>query len=308
LKIDYNKLIKELVESKNVKISCLIPAYNEAHRISPVLEIVKNYPNFCEVVVVDDGSKDSTAGEVQAFCDKYSNIRLIKLKKNGGKTEAVKIGVEECKGELIALIDADLKGLSHEYLSKMCYLVADAEYSMTILDRGGDRMSPIGWFAFFPRLMGGERAFWKKDFQKIEFDADTGYGLEFVMNLWYIKMGLKVRTVFCPKLAGAYQFKKKGLFFGLIAYARMTKEVYKKSNLRNIFLQVKEVEEDRLEMLYNLYNKTRFKTIISIVILIASILTAFGTFFILHGRYNVIGKIPNPKNNRLVKKFRGQSK
>src|SRR5690606_1337929 len=111
---------------------------------------------------------------------------------NVGKTKAVLEGMKRCKGELVCLIDADLTGLKYEHLYKMIYFVLDREFDMTILDREGDRISPIGWAqSWTSRFNGGERAFWLKDWSKIKFEEDALYGIEQVMNLHYVKSGKK---------------------------------------------------------------------------------------------------------------------
>ena len=81
-----------------MKLSVIIPAYNEEKRIAKTLEEVREYlKNFDgELIVVDDGSTDGTSA--------FSNISYPK---NMGKGYAVKKGVERASGDLILFMDAD---------------------------------------------------------------------------------------------------------------------------------------------------------------------------------------------------------
>lgn len=86
-------------------ISVIIPLYNKEKQIAHTLQSVfkQTFQDF-EVVVVDDGSTDSSVAEVEKFSD--SRIRLIH-QKNAGVAAARNRGIEEAKGDLIAFLDAD---------------------------------------------------------------------------------------------------------------------------------------------------------------------------------------------------------
>jgi len=89
-------------------LSVIVAAYNEAKVIAATLRSVTDtdYTGDFEVVVIDDGSKDETAHEVEklAFVDK--RIRLIR-QPNGGKSEALRRGVAESKYDVLVFLDAD---------------------------------------------------------------------------------------------------------------------------------------------------------------------------------------------------------
>ena len=94
-----------------VDLSVIIPAYNEEWRLPPTLIDIVDYldqlPLHYEIVVVDDGSKDSTATVVHKFERVRKQIRLIRLPKNCGKGYAVRTGAMNAKGALILFADAD---------------------------------------------------------------------------------------------------------------------------------------------------------------------------------------------------------
>ncbi len=90
-------------------ISVLIPAYNEEENIAATVEsVIRSSYAKREIIVIDDGSKDDTSGEVQAVIDAYpqDEVRLIR-KENGGKADALNVGVAASKHDLIAVLDAD---------------------------------------------------------------------------------------------------------------------------------------------------------------------------------------------------------
>ncbi len=90
-------------------VSVLIPAYNEAENIrSAVASAVRNTYKNKEIIVLDDGSTDTTAAIVEDFCLKNPTepIKLIKLE-NGGKARALSIGTELSRGEILMIVDGD---------------------------------------------------------------------------------------------------------------------------------------------------------------------------------------------------------
>jgi len=91
------------------KVSILIPAYNEEKSIISCLKaaLKQTYDDF-EVIVIDDGSDDSTFDLVKEFIEgtDYDNIRLL-TKENGGKFSALNMGVDEAKGDWFLAIDSD---------------------------------------------------------------------------------------------------------------------------------------------------------------------------------------------------------
>ncbi len=92
--------------------SIVIPAYNEAARISKALEAVvgciRRRGWSAEVVVVDDGSRDQTAELVRAFAANAPEVRMLENPGNRGKGYSVRHGIIQSLGEVVMFTDADL--------------------------------------------------------------------------------------------------------------------------------------------------------------------------------------------------------
>lgn len=90
-------------------VSVIIPAYNEEENIAATVESVirSSYPRR-EIIVVDDGSKDNTSGEVEGVMRAYPNdgVRLVRTE-NGGKARALNVGIENAQYDIIVVLDAD---------------------------------------------------------------------------------------------------------------------------------------------------------------------------------------------------------
>lgn len=88
-------------------VSIIVPAYNEElvleNCVKSLLKL--NYPTF-EVIIVDDGSSDSTATVGETLAKNQSQVTFFS-KKNGGKANALNYGIEHSEAEIIVCIDAD---------------------------------------------------------------------------------------------------------------------------------------------------------------------------------------------------------
>ena len=94
-----------------MRLSVVIPAYNEEHRIGDTLRSAVSYLQKqsydWEIIVVSDGSKDGTPKVVQAAGASVPQIRLIDNKENHGKGYVVNQGMKAAKGEYRLFMDAD---------------------------------------------------------------------------------------------------------------------------------------------------------------------------------------------------------
>jgi dolichyl-phosphate beta-glucosyltransferase len=111
--------LKVSLTPPSVRLSLVIPAYNEKERLPKMLEETMDYllrrqktsksPFTFELLIVDDGSKDATWEQAEHYIKEYGLelIRLIRLPNNQGKGGAVQQGILHSRGEYILMVDAD---------------------------------------------------------------------------------------------------------------------------------------------------------------------------------------------------------
>jgi glycosyltransferase involved in cell wall biosynthesis len=119
-------------------ISIIIPAYNEEKRLPATLAAVREYLDrsawdFAEIVVVDDGSRDRTAGVARS-----ASVRVLQNPGNRGKGYSVRHGVLESKAEWALVTDADLSAPIEE-LEKLWSAVQREQAQVAIGSRAADR-------------------------------------------------------------------------------------------------------------------------------------------------------------------------
>lgn len=106
------------VSAPPVDLTVLIPAYNEAENIRPLLEkLVKDVAPLglsTEIIVLDDGSTDGTLDAVRALRGMIPGLHVISFRRNFGKSAALSIGFREAQGRFVVTMDADLQDDSAE--------------------------------------------------------------------------------------------------------------------------------------------------------------------------------------------------
>jgi glycosyltransferase involved in cell wall biosynthesis len=124
-------------------ISIIIPAYNEQTRLPVTLRRVTQYLqedkwDFHEILVVDDGSTDSTADAANSFAGANPNIFVLSNPGNRGKGYSVRHGMLKARGEWRLFSDADLSTPIEE-LEKLWCEVAEGKQEIAIGSRALDR-------------------------------------------------------------------------------------------------------------------------------------------------------------------------
>lgn len=111
---------------ENGLISIIVPMYNAEKHVEECIEsvLLQTYKNI-ELVLIDDGSIDNTAGIVKPYIDKYSNIKYI-YQTNQGVSVARNTGIVLARGEYLMFVDSDdklLPTICEKLLSKQSDLV-----------------------------------------------------------------------------------------------------------------------------------------------------------------------------------------
>ena len=97
-----------------MKISIIIPVYNEQDSIKPLIkqlnDLQQEIPEkTIEIIFVDDGSIDNTNQIINKEQPNQPNMKIISLARNFGQTVAISAGIDNADGEVLITMDADLQ-------------------------------------------------------------------------------------------------------------------------------------------------------------------------------------------------------
>lgn len=217
-----------------MRISCIIPAYNESGRISKVLDVVCRHPKIDEVIVVDDASTDGTAEVAERYAGPARTL-IVKKKKNGGKTKAVHDGIQLSTGDHLLFIDADLVGLDAADIDLLIDPVAGGIADMSISLR---KNSPWVWLGL--DYISGERLVPKKIFDGhlTELYTLRNFGLEVYMNRLIIKSRLRIRVAYWGNVISPLKYSKAGFWGGLRGDAKMMRDIFRTASVFEIIAQI----------------------------------------------------------------------
>ena len=136
-----------------MKLSVVIPVYNEVANIEEILKRVKATKLAWEIVIVDDGSRDGTRDFLREL-DGKGNLRVILHEKNMGKGAAVRTGIQAARGDIILIQDADLEYSPHDYPTLLQPIkdgIADVVYGSRFL--GGPRRVVMFWHMLANKML-----------------------------------------------------------------------------------------------------------------------------------------------------------
>ena len=128
-----------------MKLSIIIPVYNEVESIREIVKRVQDTKLAWEIILVDDDSIDGTRDLLKEM-DGKNNIRVILKDKNEGKGSAVRTGLAAAKGDILLIQDADLEYDPRDYPTLLKPLeegIADVVYGSRFL--GGPRRVVMFW-------------------------------------------------------------------------------------------------------------------------------------------------------------------
>jgi glycosyltransferase involved in cell wall biosynthesis len=136
-----------------MKLSVVIPVYNEVGNIEEILKRVRATKLAWEILVVDDGSRDGTRDLLRKL-DGKGSLRVILHETNQGKGAAVRTGLQAARGEIILIQDADLEYSPHDYPALLQPIrdgIADVVYGSRFL--GGPRRVVMFWHMLANKML-----------------------------------------------------------------------------------------------------------------------------------------------------------
>jgi glycosyltransferase involved in cell wall biosynthesis len=137
-----------------MKLSVVIPAYNEIQTIREIVKLVSDVPVDKEILIVDDGSTDGTR-EILKEMDGKNGVRVFLQPVNQGKGAAVSLGFRYATGDVVVVQDADLEYDPKEYVKLLSPIEdghADVVYGSRFLG-GGPRRVLYFWHTVGNRFL-----------------------------------------------------------------------------------------------------------------------------------------------------------
>lgn len=208
----------------SLKISAIVPAYNEEERINKVLGAIKEAIIIDEIIVVDDGSTDKTSLQAEKH-----GVKIVKLANNQGKGAALQKGIKEVSQEcdILIFIDADLIGLTPQHVHDLVDpLIKNPELAMTIGKFTGGRIRTDLAQFLIPNIS-GQRAIRKKIIDKVPDFSPEGFGAEVSITNYIKAQGAKYKEVLLYNVTHVMKEEKLGIAKGLVARVKMYNEMIK---------------------------------------------------------------------------------
>jgi len=125
-------------------VTIILPTYNERENVRILVnEILKVFPEDCEIIVVDDNSPDGTWEVVEKISQRYPQVKIIRRINERGLTSAFKRGISESGGEIVCWMDCDLS-MPPSVLKEMVNKInsADIAVGSRFIPGGKDERAP----------------------------------------------------------------------------------------------------------------------------------------------------------------------
>ena len=187
------------INSENMSVSIIIPAFNEDKTVSNVIKAVKSLNYIDEIIVVDDGSQDNTAQVAE-----NAGAKVIQHLKNRGKGSAIKTGFNKSIGDIIVFLDADIQNLTSKQVDNIIKPIinGEADLTKTKFKREAGRVTeltakPLLKF-FFPEIkfdqpLSGQFAVKRSFLNRIKLEDDYGVDVGIVLDADV--RGMKIKEV-----------------------------------------------------------------------------------------------------------------
>jgi glycosyltransferase involved in cell wall biosynthesis len=208
-----------------MKLSVVIPCFNEKNTITDVIKAVKASPISCEIIVVDDCSTDGTRELLQSHLESQVDL-VIYHSRNLGKGSALRSGFAAATGDIVIVQDADLEYDPQEYpvmIDPILRNKADVVYGSRFMGAGPHRV------VYFWHMVGNQflttlsnmftninltdmetcyKAFRREVIQAIKIEENR-FGFEPEVTAKVSKMGCRIYEVGISYYGRTYQEGKK---------------------------------------------------------------------------------------------------
>jgi len=209
---------------RTFSVSVIVPARNEAGNIETILKRVPQLGKETEIIFIEGHSKDQTYEAIERAIERFSDRKCRLLQQSGrGKGDAVRLGFDEAKGDILIILDADmtvppedlvrfvdvLASGKGEFINGVRLIYPMENQSMRFLNMVGNKFFSLA----FSWLLGqsindtlcGTKVLWKRDYEKIvgnrayfgNFDPFGDFDLLFgatKLNLKIAEMPIRYRS------------------------------------------------------------------------------------------------------------------
>lgn len=196
-----------------MKLSIIIPVYNEEQTIGQVVDqvlaVTLDPAVTKEIIIVDDGSTDRTAGILQSYIQQPS-VRVITLKSNRGKSGAIIEALRQITGDVVLIQDADFEYLPSQYpvlldpiLKEGAEVVYGSRFlgsikNMTFINRWANRISTMTVNCLYQcsitDLHTGYKVFKKEILAKFELTSQR-FSLDTELTCKILKAGYTITEI-----------------------------------------------------------------------------------------------------------------
>lgn len=221
-----------------MKISIIIPVYNEAKTVEEIIKRVEVVNIDKEIIVVDDCSTDGSFDILNNIANK-GRIKLIKHVKNSGKGAAIKTGLEAAGGDIIIIQDADLETDPQDYY-ELIKPIMNGETKAVFGYRTVKKPTSIYWWggrmvSFITQLLYGGSV----------KDVNNGYKV-MTRDLWNSLNLQSNRFQICEEITAKLLKRKEKIIQVPTKYFPRTKKQGKKLGFKDGFISLWTLLEYRL--------------------------------------------------------------
>jgi len=241
------------------KVSIVVSIYNSEKYLKDMLDCLANqtYPKmFLEIILVNDGSTDSSRSICDDYCKRYDNFKLVN-KQNGGISSARNAGLKVSTGDYITFFDSD-DTVELTYVEKMVNAFIESESDIVccginekidnVINQYGynenktfsinDEVSYVDFFNDYWLPVVWNKLY-KKSLIQVLFDENISYDEDTVFNLYYLK---NVKSITCVK-------EKLYTYF-----IRLNGNSLTQQGKRNIFEKSKVTNKYRINLSKEIFN------------------------------------------------------
>lgn len=180
-----------------MKISIVIPAFNEEKHIAKVIQIVNECKIADEIIVVDNNSTDNTSSIASSL-----GAKVVFCKKQG-KGYAMETGIKNVNGDIIVFLDGDIKNYKKGFINNLVEPIINrkADFVKATFERSGGRVTELVAKPLleltYPRLskfeqpLSGIIAVKTKLIKQIKLDKDYGVDIGILIDLYNLKAKIK---------------------------------------------------------------------------------------------------------------------